>query len=142
VVNGFSIQDPNAVVAAAEPYKGSIQYAVLATAEPYKGSIQYAVLATAEPYKGSIQYAVLATAEPYKVRSKCAFRYAQAHDKNKPYCGGCPARSKALGSGPSLVGVQGFESLSPHNLNALAEITGYYPENAIQARDNLSGVFR
>ena len=69
-----------------------------------------------------------------KVRSKRAFRYAQAHDnkKKKPYCGGCPARSKALGSGPSLVGVQGFESLSPHNPNALAEITGYYPENAIR----------
>ena len=86
--------------------------------------------------------AVLAAAEPYKVRSKCAFRYAQAHNKNKSLCGGCPARSKALGSGPSLVGVQGFESLPPHNLNTHAEITGYNPENAIQARDNLSGVYR
>jgi hypothetical protein len=27
--------------------------------------------------------AVVATAEPYKVRSKCAFRYAQAHKKIK-----------------------------------------------------------
>ena len=66
-------------------------------------------------------YAVVATAEPYKVRSKCAFRYAQAHDKNKPLCGGCPARSKALGSGPSLVGVRGFESLPPHNLIIFAK---------------------
>jgi hypothetical protein len=43
----------------------------------------YVVVAAAEPYKGSIQYAVLATAEPYKVRSKCAFRYAQAHNNKK-----------------------------------------------------------
>ena len=30
------------------------------------------------------------------------------------YCGSCPARSKALGSEPSLVGVRAFESHLPH----------------------------
>ena len=49
--------------------------------------------------------------------------------------GGCPARSKALGSGPSLVGVRGFESLPPHNLIIFAKITGYNPENAMQTWD-------